>query len=54
MVAWCTEHIKRVHSPPYGGWGVHLSSGNTDGTDAVFRTMLDRGDYVLVEEFGES
>jgi aromatic amino acid aminotransferase I len=29
-----------------------MTAGNTDGVDAVMRACFDRGDYMLVEEFG--
>lgn len=54
FLAWIREHIHRVHSPKYADWEVLCTAGNTDGTDAVMRACLDRGDHLLVEEFGGS
>ncbi|ODN98484.1 aromatic amino acid aminotransferase I [Cryptococcus wingfieldii CBS 7118] len=53
FVDWITEHVKRIHNPPYpeADWQVHCTAGNTDGFDGVARTLLNRGEYVLVEEF---
>ncbi|CAD6587834.1 MAG: hypothetical protein TREMPRED_004865, partial [Tremellales sp. Tagirdzhanova-0007] len=48
---WVKEHIQRIHAPRYDQWQVLCTAGNTDGMDAVMRTCLDRGDYMLVEEF---
>lgn len=48
---WIKEHVKRVHNPPYAGWEVHTTAGNTDGVDGLLRVLFDRGDSVLVEEF---
>lgn len=53
-VAWMKEHVQRVHKIPYDNWEVHATAGNTDGVDAIFRSCLDKGDSLLVEEFGES
>ena len=50
---WWKEHIERIHNPPYAHWEVLCTAANTDGMDAVMRTFFDRGDYMLVEEFGE-
>lgn len=43
-----------MHDPKYDEWEVLLTAGNTDGTDGILRACLDRGDYLLVEEFGTS
>ena len=43
-----------MHNPKYDDWEVLLTAGNTDGTDGIMRACLDRGDYLLVEEFGMS
>lgn len=53
LLSWIKEHIERVHAPPYEDWINLLTAGNTDGVDAVMRACFDRGDYMLVEEFGE-
>lgn len=53
LLKWLKEHVKRVHAPKYDDWNVLCTAGNTDGTDAVMRACLDRGDHLLVEEFGE-
>ena len=54
LLAWVKEHLKRMHNPQYDEWEVLLTAGNTDGTDGILRACLDRGDYLLVEEFGTS
>jgi aromatic amino acid aminotransferase I len=43
-----------VHNPPYADWEVLNTAGNTDGVDGVLRSLMNKGDYMLVEEFGES
>ena len=50
---WIKEHVKRVHDPPYAEWANLCTAGNTDGVDVVLRATLDRGDHMLVEEFGK-
>lgn len=54
LIAWVKEHLTRMHNPKYDDWEVLLTAGNTDGTDGIMRACLDRGDYLLVEEFGMS
>ncbi len=51
FVAWLKEHVTRVHNPPYDHWNILNTAGNTDGVDGVLRTIFNRGDYCLVEEF---
>ena len=52
FLTWIKEHIERVHNPKYVEWANLCTAGNTDGMDAVLRATLDRGDHLLVEEFG--
>jgi aromatic amino acid aminotransferase I len=53
LLRWLKEHISRIHSPSYDDWEILCTAGNTDGVDGVMRGLLDRGDYLLVEEFGQ-
>jgi hypothetical protein len=53
LVNWLKEHMQRVHNPPYEDWEILNTAGNTDGVDGIARTIFDRGDACLVEEFGE-
>lgn len=53
MIDWLTEHVKRIHNPPYDAWQVSNTAGNTDATDGVLRTFFNKGDAILLEEFGE-
>ena len=52
LLKWLKESVKRIHTPVYNDWEVLLTAGNTDGMDAVMRAFFDRGDCMLVEEFG--
>jgi DNA-binding transcriptional MocR family regulator len=50
LVSWVGEHVRALHAPP--GRVAHLvTCGNTNGIDLVLRTLLNRGDVVLAEEF---
>jgi DNA-binding transcriptional MocR family regulator len=50
LVAWLSRHVSEVHAPPRRV--AHLvTSGNTCAIDLVLRTLLNRGDCALVEEF---
>lgn len=40
-----------VHSPPYENWDLTLSIGNTLAFEACLRTLLSRGDSILMEEY---
>lgn len=53
FVAWLKEHVQRLHKPPYEGWEVLNTAGNTDGVDGVLRSLFDKGDTLLMEEYGE-
>lgn len=53
FVKWLKEHVRRIHNPPYEGWELLNTAGNTDGVDGLFRALFNRGDTMLVEEFGE-
>jgi aromatic amino acid aminotransferase I len=52
LLKWVRESVERIHKPKYEDWDCLLTAGNTDGTDAVLRAFCDRGDSMLVEEFG--
>lgn len=54
FLSWLKEHVSRVHNPPYADWDVLNTAGNTDGVDGVLRSCVDRGDSILLEEFGAS
>lgn len=40
-----------VHSPPYEDWDITLSIGNTLAFEACIRTLLTRGDSIIMEEY---
>ncbi|KAK2749227.1 Aromatic/aminoadipate aminotransferase 1 [Myotisia sp. PD_48] len=51
LLRYVTEHVEIVHNPPYSDWSVELSPGSTSGWDFALRMLVERGDYVLVEEY---
>jgi aromatic amino acid aminotransferase I len=40
-----------VHHPPYDDWDLMLSIGNTLAFEACVRTLLNKGDSILMEEY---
>lgn len=40
-----------IHNPPYRDWACTLSVGSTSSLSMVYRMFLERGDYVLAEEY---
>lgn len=43
--------MKIIHDPPYQDWHCVVSVGSTSSLEVVFRMFLERGDYLLTEEF---
>ncbi|KAI5809303.1 pyridoxal phosphate-dependent transferase [Pyronema omphalodes] len=51
LLRWITEHTEIVHNPPYRDWACTMSAGSTSSLDMVYRMFLERGDYVISEEY---
>ncbi|TGZ85070.1 aromatic amino acid aminotransferas-like protein [Ascodesmis nigricans] len=51
MIRWVVEHTEIVHNPPYRDWGCTLTPGSTCATEHLYRMFLEKGDYVISEEF---
>ncbi|KAI9680036.1 MAG: Aromatic/aminoadipate aminotransferase 1 [Caeruleum heppii] len=51
MLRWITEHTEIVHNPPYLDWCCTLTVGNTSALDMALRMFINRGDYILTEEY---
>lgn len=47
---WCEGHMKAMHSPP-GQHEVLLTNGSNHTFEMVCELLLDRGDYILTEEY---
>ncbi|KAF8469547.1 aromatic amino acid aminotransferas-like protein [Kalaharituber pfeilii] len=54
LLRWITEHTEIIHNPPYQDWHCITSVGSTSSLEIVFRMFLERGDYLLTEEFAFS
>ncbi|KAF8424635.1 aromatic amino acid aminotransferas-like protein [Tirmania nivea] len=54
LLRWITEHTEILHDPPYQDWQCIVSVGSTSSLEIVFRMFLERGDYLLTEEFAFS
>lgn len=50
LIDFLKEHTNQIHSPPYADWDLIVLAGNTGATDATFRTFMNRGETILVEE----
>lgn len=40
-----------VHNPPYENWDLTLSIGNTLAYEACLRTLCNKGDSIIMEEY---
>ncbi|KAJ2841594.1 hypothetical protein J3B02_005841, partial [Coemansia erecta] len=45
------KHTQRTHNPPYAGWGVIASCGNTDAIGKAVSLFCRPGDALLVERW---
>ncbi|KAJ2237213.1 hypothetical protein IWW45_001150 [Coemansia sp. RSA 485] len=45
------KHTQRTHNPPYSGWGVIASCGNTDAIGKAVSLFCQPGDSILVERW---
>jgi len=51
LLRFVTEHVEIVHCPPYSDWQCILTSGNTSAWDTALRILVEKGDYILTEEY---
>ncbi|KAL7272855.1 Aromatic/aminoadipate aminotransferase 1 [Rhizina undulata] len=51
LLRWITEHTEIVHNPAYQDWQCIMSVGSTSALDMMYRMFLNRGDYIIAEEF---
>jgi len=54
LVAFLREHTQMVHRPPYEDWSTTLTCGNTYSFYTCCRMLLERGDYLVMEEYAYS
>ncbi|KAL3154213.1 hypothetical protein ABBQ32_013719 [Trebouxia sp. C0010 RCD-2024] len=48
--SWCETHTKTMHNPP-GRQEVLITNGSNHALEMVCELLLERGDYVLAEEY---
>jgi aromatic amino acid aminotransferase I / 2-aminoadipate transaminase len=51
LVAFLKHHTKMVHKPPYEDWSTTLTCGNTYSFYMCLRMLVERGDYILMEDY---
>ncbi|KAL6249102.1 Aromatic/aminoadipate aminotransferase 1 [Rhinocladiella similis] len=51
LMRYLTEHTEIVHSPPYSDWDICMTSGSTSALDIALRMFVERGHYVITEEY---
>ena len=54
LVAFLKEHTRMVHNPPYEDWSTTLTCGNTYSFYTCLRMLVERGDYIVMEEYAYS
>jgi len=54
LLRFITEHTELVHRPPYADWDVCMTCGNTAALEISLRMFVERGHYVLTEEYSFS
>jgi aromatic amino acid aminotransferase I / 2-aminoadipate transaminase len=51
LVSFLKAHTQMVHNPPYEDWSTTLTCGNTYSFYTCLRMLLERGDYIIMEEY---
>src|SRR5579859_2471838 len=54
LVSFLKQHTQMVHNPPYEDWSTTLTCGNTYSFHTCLRMLVERGDYLVMEEFAYS
>jgi hypothetical protein len=54
LVAFLKQHTQMVHNPPYEDWSTTLTCGNTYSFYTCLRMLVERGDYLIMEEYAYS
>jgi aromatic amino acid aminotransferase I len=54
LVSFLKQHTRMVHNPPYEDWSTTLTCGNTYSFYTCLRMLLERGDYLVMEEYAYS
>jgi aromatic amino acid aminotransferase I len=51
LMRFVTEHTEIVHNPPYSDWDVCMTAGSTSALDIAIRMFIEKGQYVITEEY---
>jgi aromatic amino acid aminotransferase I len=51
LVAFLKQHTEMVHNPPYEDWSTTLTCGNTYSFYTCLRMLVERGDYIVMEDY---
>lgn len=51
LLRFITEHTELVHNPPYRDWQCACSVGSTSALEMAYRIFLNRGDFLITEQF---
>jgi aromatic amino acid aminotransferase I len=51
LVAFLKQHTEMVHNPPYEDWSTTLTCGNTYSFYSCLRMLVERGDYIVMEDY---
>ena len=54
LVSFLKRHTQMVHNPPYEDWSTTLTCGNTYSFYTCLRMLVERGDYLIMEEYSYS
>lgn len=54
LLSFLKQHIQMVHNPPYEDWSITLTCGNTYSYYTCLRMLVERGDYIIMEEYAYS
>jgi aromatic amino acid aminotransferase I / 2-aminoadipate transaminase len=51
LVAFLKDHTEKLHHPPYEDWSTTLTCGSTYSFYSCLRMLLERGDFLVMEEY---
>jgi hypothetical protein len=54
LISFLKQHTQMVHNPPYEDWSTTLTCGNTYSFYTCLRMLVERGDYLIMEEYAYS
>ena len=51
LVSFLKAHTQMVHNPPYEDWSTTLTCGNTYSFYTCLRMLVEKGDYLIMEDY---